>query len=75
MGMPLIPSPYPPPRFVVGSFVFVGWNWILRHSEKGELGYQLSVISYQLSVISYQLLVFSCQFQPSTPNFQLITDH
>ena len=68
MGMPLIPSPYPPPRFVVGSFVFVGWNWILRHSEKGELGYQLSVISYQLSVISFQLSV-------STLNSQLPTNH
>ena len=33
-----------------------------------------SVISYQLSVISYQLLVFSCQFQPSTPNYLLLTN-
>ncbi|MGM9984126.1 MAG: hypothetical protein ACI38O_05495, partial [Fibrobacter intestinalis] len=67
--------PYPPPRFVVGSFGFVGWNWVLRHSEKEELGYQLSVISYQLLVISFQLSVSTLNSQLPTSNFQLITDH
>ena len=68
MGSPLFPSPYPPPRFVVGSFGFVGWNWVLRHSEKEELGYQLLVFSCQLSVSTLNS-------QLPTSNFQLITDH
>ena len=46
MQSPLSPSPYPPPRFVVGSFGFVGRNWILRHSEKGKLGYQFQLPTF-----------------------------
>ena len=66
-GQPLFPSPYPPPRFVVGSFGFVGWNWILRHSEKGEL-FSNWAFSFARgnSVICYQ-------FQLITPNSQLPT--
>ena len=73
-GLPLFPSPYPPPRFVVGSFGLVGWNWMLLHSEKGEL-FSNGAFSFARgnSVICYQFQLITPNSQLPTPNSQLLT--
>ena len=72
MGSPLFPSPYPPPRFVVGSFRFWGRIGYCAVERGRVLLFTRGIFFHTVnSVTSYQLPVISSNSQLLTPPPQI----